>query len=394
MFRNNTIVSKRAKEIPASGIRKMFAFANRYSDVTNLSLGEPDFCTPPHVIEAAVKAMNNGFTHYTPSAGVLEFRTAASEKLKVENRIEADPATEVIATVGAMGALSLAMLTIIDPGDEVLIPDPGYANYEAQVLLAGGKTVHYELREECNFHIRPEELKNLITHKTRAIVINSPSNPTGAVFDERELRGIAEIALRNDLVIISDESYESIIYDGVKHISIASFPEMKQRTISIFSLSKTHAMTGWRIGYAVANEEVIMQMAKLQEHISAHPSSISQFAAIAALRGPKEHVNEMLKEYMKRRDIILKEINAIPSVRCHKPEGAFYVFPNVRGFGLSSTEIANYILENARVVVVPGTAFGGHGEGHIRISYTAPSDTIYEAMVRMRSAIEKLMNAD
>lgn len=383
-------LSKRSKKIPKSGIRKMFDLAQKYEGLVNLSVGEPDFDTPPHIIEAAFKAMREGYTHYTVNAGFLEFRKAASEKLRKENRIEADPEKEIMATAGAMGGLSLAMLALIDPGDEVLIPDPGFPNYTAQTILAGGKPVYYPLKEENNFHAKADDIAERITPKTKAIIINSPSNPTGAVLREKELKSIADIVLEHDLYVISDEAYENILYDGIKHVSIASLPEMKERTISIFTFSKTYAMTGWRIGFVVAPEEIIEVMLELQEHTFVHPSSISQMAAIAALRGPKEHVQRMLKEYAERREIITKELNSMPGVTCLKPEGAFYVFPNIKETGMSSEKIAMYLLEEAKIITVPGTAFGSYGEGYIRISYTTSKEKIKEAMDRMRTALEKL----
>jgi len=374
--------------VPWSGVRKMFNYARKYSDVINLSLGEPDFDTPQHIIKAAIEAMKKGYTHYTPNAGLIEFREAVAEKLRKENGIDVDPETEVIATVGAMGALSLAMLTIVNPGDEVLIPNPGFASYEAQVILAEGKPVSYSLNEDEGFDINAEEIAGLITNKTRAILVNTPSNPTGSVLSEKSLKKIAEVAIENDLLVISDEAYEAITYDNFRHVSIASLPDMKDRTISIFSFSKTYAMTGWRIGFAAANEEIIRQMTKLQEHLAAHPSSISQMAAIAALRGPKDHIKKMVKEYSERRELIMEELAEIPEIKCFRPQGAFYVFPNIKAFKMSSEDFAMHILEKARVIIVPGTAFGNNGEGYVRISYAASKEEISRAMTRMKQALK------
>ena len=381
-------ISQRADMVPWSGVRKMFNYAQKYSDVINLSLGEPDFDTPQHIIKAAIEAMKKGYTHYTPNAGLIEFREAVAEKLRKENGIDVDPETEVIATVGAMGALSLAMLTIVNPGDEVLIPNPGFASYEAQVILAEGKPVSYSLNEDEGFDINAEEIAGLITNKTRAILVNTPSNPTGSVLSEKSLRKIAEVAIENDLLVISDEAYEAITYDDFRHVSIASLPDMKDRTISIFSFSKTYAMTGWRIGFAAANEEIIRQMTKLQEHLAAHPSSISQMAAIAALRGPKDHIKKMVKEYSERRELIMEKLAEIPEIKCFRPQGAFYVFPNIKAFKMSSESFAMHILEKARVIIVPGTAFGNNGEGYVRISYAASKEEISRAMTRMKQALK------
>jgi aminotransferase len=365
----------------------MFNLAQKYGNVINLTVGEPDFDTPKHVVEAAIDAMRKAYTHYTPNAGLMAFREAVAEKVKRENGIDADPETEVIATVGAMGALSLAMLAIIDNGDEVLIPDPGFPSYKAQVILAGGSPIPYPLREEDGFSLRVEEVEKLVTKRTKAIVLNTPSNPTSTVLSEKILREISELAIEKDLIVISDEAYEAIIYDGFRHVSIASLHDMKERTISIFTLSKTYAMTGWRIGFAVANRDIISQMTKLQEHVSAHPSSISQMAAVAALKGEKRHVAMMVKEYSERRELVLKGLAELPKIKCLKPQGAFYVFPNIKGFNMSSEEFAMQMLEKARVVLVPGTAFGDNGEGYVRISYATSKEKLAEALTRIKNAL-------
>lgn len=382
-------ISRRANLVPWSGVRRMFNLALKYEDVINLSVGEPDFDTPKYIIEAAIDAMKEGYTHYTPNAGLKEFREAVAQKVKRENKIDANPETEVMATVGAMGGLSLAILTVVDPGDDVLIPDPGFPSYRAQVVLAGGRPVPYKLLEENDFLIDADEIKKLITEKTKAIIINTPSNPTGTVLNEKSLKAISEIAIENDLVVISDEAYEAIIYDGLKHISIASLPDMKEHTISIFTLSKTYAMTGWRIGFAVADENIISQMTKLQEHISAHPSSISQKAAVAALRGGNDCIKKMIAEYNERRELLLEGLLEIPGFKCKKPQGAFYVFPNIKSFGISSEEFSMQLLEKAKVVVVPGTAFGEHGEGYVRISYATSKEKLINALSRIKSMLLK-----
>jgi aspartate/methionine/tyrosine aminotransferase len=383
-------VSARSRAVSLSGIRKMFDLAERYSGVINLALGEPDFSTPQHVLDATSDALKAGYTHYTSNAGSMELREAVAEKLRRDNGIDADPSTEIIVTAGAMGALSLAMFTMIDQGDEVLIPDPGFESYKAQAMLVNAKPIPLPLREENEFSIDPDDIINRLSPKTKALIINSPSNPTGAYMDDRELRNIAQIICEHDLVVISDEAYESILYDEAKHFSIASLPEMRERTISIYSLSKTYAMTGWRIGYAVADEMIIHEMIKLQGHIMVHPSSISQRAAIAALRGPQDCVQKMVKEYEERRNLMVDGINVISRVTSFKPKGAFYLFPNISRLGLSSLDLAMYLLEKAGVVTVPGTSFGEYGEGHLRLSYSASRGKIIEAVSRMREAIEKL----
>lgn len=382
-------MSQRALDVPWSGVRRMFNLAQGHKDVINLSVGEPDFSTPSHIVQSAIEAMRKGFTHYTPNAGLSEFREAAVEKLRKENKIEADAESEIIATVGAMGGLSTAMLAIVNPGDEVLIPDPGFASYSAQVILAGGKPVSYHFLD-CteDFALDPETISKLITPRTKAIVINSPSNPTGSVLEENSLTKIAEIALENNLIVISDEAYEAITYDGFRHRSIASIDEVKDRTISVFSLSKTYAMTGWRIGFALSNKEIIAQMIKLQEHLAAHPSSISQKAGVAALSGPKDITRLMVSEYSERRDLIVNGLRRMPGVECSRPRGAFYVFPRIESFGIPADAFAMRMLQEAGVVVVGGTAFGGNGEGYIRISYAASKEKIAQALDRMRKALK------
>lgn len=372
--------------IPWSGVRKMFNLAQNYKDAINLSVGEPDFATPRYIIDAAIEAMKKGFTHYTPNAGLKQFREAVADKLRRENKIEADQQTEIMATSGGMGALSTALLTTIDSGDEVLIPDPGFASYKAQVILATGKPVCYHLTEP-NFALKYEEISKLITPRTKAIIINTPSNPTGAVFDETSLKHIAEIALENDLIAISDEAYEAITYDRFRHTSLASLSEMKSRTISVFSLSKTYAMTGWRIGYALANPEITRQMTKLQEHLTAHPSSISQMAAVAALNGSEDTTNAMVKEYSERKELVIEELKKVQGIECFTPQGAFYVFPKIKSFNICSDSFAIGLLKKARVVVVSGTAFGDRGEGYVRISYATSKDKIRQAMERIRNHI-------
>jgi len=267
--------------------------------------------------------------------------------------------------------------------------DPSFPSYDAQVILAEGKPVHYPLDEKENFAMSPEKLSRLVTRKTRAIMLNTPSNPTGIVLNEKHLKAISEIAIENDLLVISDEPYEAITYENFKHISIASLPEMKKKTITTFSFSKSFAMTGWRIGFAVASKDIASQMNKLQEHVSVHPSSISQMAAVAALCGPRDHLKMMVKEYSERRELIFKELTAMPKIKCIKPQGAFYVFPDIKAFGRCSEAFAIDMLEKARIAIVPGTAFGENGEGHVRISYATSKQKIADAMARMKKALAR-----
>jgi aspartate/methionine/tyrosine aminotransferase len=282
------------------------------------------------------------------------------------------------------------MLTVINPGEEVLVPSPGFASYEAQVLMAGGRPVPYKLIEEKGFQPDIEELSRMVTGKTKAILLNSPSNPTGSVLSERTIKEIAELAVERSLIIISDEAYERILYDEAQHVSVASLPGMQDLTVSVFSLSKTYAMTGWRIGYAVSSREIISEMTKLQEHLAAHPSSISQVAAVAALTGPDDYVEMMVKEYAERRNLVVRELSRMPGLRCVKPMGAFYVFPNISEFGTSSRDFAMHLLKETKVVVVPGTAFGRFGEGHIRVSYSVSKENLLKALSKIGEALERV----
>jgi aminotransferase len=359
-------------------------------DVIRLEIGEPDFDTPNHIKEAAKKALDEGFTHYAPFAGFEELRVAIAEKAKIENDIEADPRREIVVTPGACSALYCAVLSVVNPGEKVLIPDPGWPHYEPCVKMAGGIPEHYPLLEENDFRADPHDLIRRVDKNTKAIIINSPNNPTGSVLTKGDIEGLAQIARENDLIVISDEVYEKIVYDDVHHISIASLPGMYERTITINAFSKTYAMTGWRLGYAIAPAEIITQMAKLVLYTSTCANSIGQRAAIAALKGPQDCVVEMVKEYKRRRDFLVRRLNEIEGVSCKLPKGAFYVFPNIKKLGMPSLECAHYILEHAHVSTVPGSGFGEHGEGYLRISYATSLENLEEATNRMEVAIKNL----
>lgn len=380
-------ISRKVQELPTSGIRVIFEKARQMKDVIGLEIGEPDFDTPIHIKEAAKKALDEGFTHYTPFTGIEELRMAIAEKVKAENGIDADPHKEIAVTPGACSAIYCAVLSTINPGEKVLIPDPGWPHYESCVKIAGGIPEHYPLLEENDFRVDVDDLSKRVDERTKAIIINSPNNPTGSVLTRKDLEGIAQIAQKNDLVVISDEVYEKIIYDDTEHISIASLPGMFERTITVNALSKTYAMTGWRIGYVIAKEEIISQMAKLILYTSTCANSIGQKAAIAALRGPQDCVYEMVREYKRRRDFIVKKLNEIPGISCKMPSGAFYVFPNIKQYGMPSFDFVLHLLEKAKVSMVPGSSFGEHGEGYVRISYATSLKNLEEAMDRLEMAL-------
>jgi len=355
-------------------------------DMIWLVIGEPDFPTPTHIIEAGKDALDLGFTHYTHNLGLLELREAIARKLKQENGIETNPETEINATTGAQGALIMTLFVILEKGNEILVPRPCYASYEAQIKLAGGDPVPISLQED-EFNLDPELVNKQISPKTKALLINSPCNPTGAMCSETTLKAIADLAEDHGFFIVEDNPYEQIVYDG-KHVSIASMA--RDQAISIFSFSKSYAMAGWRIGYATANEKIIREMQKLQEHFTAHPSSVSQKAAISALDSPQECVEEMVQIYKERRDVVVKELNKIPGISCTSPRGAFYTFPNIKKLGRSSQEFAEYLLREGHVVTVPGIAFGPEGEGRLRISYSAPLEAITEGISRIEQAVSLL----
>jgi len=377
------------KKIKPSGIRKLFDLAQDKKDLVSFGIGEPDFITPIHIREAAKKALDEGYTRYTPNLGFPEFREALADKLNLKNKISVIP-EEVVITSGGTEALFFSFYSLINPGDEVIIPDPGFVAYESQVFLTGGTPVYLPLRGENNFHPDLEELKNCITPKTKAILLNSPSNPTGAAFDENELLAIAQIAQEKNLVVISDELYEDIIYDGRKHISIASLPGMKDRTISIFGFSKSYAMTGWRLAYLTTEANLIKEMTKLLQNTAVCANAIAQRAGLAAIRGPQDCVTKMFNAYNERRNVLVKGIDEIQGLSCRPPEGTFYAFVNIKETGMSAEELSMYLLEECKVVTVPGTAFGEQGEGYIRLSFATSLDMIKEGIARIKKGIENI----
>jgi aminotransferase len=382
-----SFVSERVGSIPTSGIRVIFEKANKMSGVVRLEVGEPDFDTPARVTAAAKRALDEGFTHYTSSAGIMPLREAISAKLKRENRVDADPGTEVVVTPGAGAAIYLSVMCTVNPGDEVLLPDPAWPHYEACINLAGGKVVRYPTHESLGFRPEMEEVAKLVTDRTKAILINSPSNPTGSVLGRRDLEWIADLARSKDLLVFSDEVYEKVMYAGVEHHSIASFDGMKDRTVTINALSKTYAMTGWRVGYAAARPEIAAQMAKLNLFTSGCPNSFAQVAAVEALTGPQGETQRMLEEYTRRRDLMVRRLNEMDGVSCPNPGGAFYAFPRVALRGMNAFDTSMFLLDNAKVATVPGSSFGELGENHLRLSYATSIENVSEGMDRIETAI-------
>ena len=385
MERRNVLSTVAENALP-SGVRRMFELAKKYPDAINLTLGEPGFTTPEHIIEAAVKGLYDQKTKYTPNAGIKELRDAIAYKLLGENGIKCDPDKNLIVTAGATQALMLAMVTLVNPGDEVIIQGPNWPDYRGQIDMVNGKTVYARVDESCDFKMTADIIEPLITDKTKLIIINSPSNPTGGVLDYEDLVAIAELVKKHKIFVISDEPYERLVYDGFEQKSLASIEGLSDYVLTVNSLSKTFAMTGFRVGYICANEHIISNLIKLHENMIASVPEPMQLAAVEAIYNGEEDVRRMVEYYDRNRRLIVEGLNRIKGFTCHNPKGAFYVFPNIRGFGISSSECAEYILERCHVVTSPGSAFGEGGEGYIRICYASKYEDIKEALRRMEDA--------
>ncbi|MFA4647319.1 pyridoxal phosphate-dependent aminotransferase [Pyrococcus kukulkanii] len=380
----------RLELVNPSEIRRLFDIAAGMKDVISLGIGEPDFDTPQHIKEYAKEALDKGLTHYGPNIGLLELREAIAEKLKKQNGIEADPKTEIMVLVGANQAFLMSLATFLGEGEEVLIPTPMFVSYAPAVILAGGKPVEVPTYEENEFRLTVDDLEKYVTEKTRALIINSPNNPTGAVLTKKDLEEIADFAVEHDLMVISDEVYEHFIYDDAKHYSMAALDGMFERTITVNGFSKTFAMTGWRLGFVAAPSWVIEKMVRFQMYNATCPVTFVQYAAAKALRDERswKAVEEMRKEYDRRRKLVWKRLNemGLPTV---KPKGAFYIFPRIKDTGLTSKEFSELMLKEARVAVVPGSAFGKAGEGYVRISYATAYEKLEEAMDRMEKVLKE-----
>lgn len=359
--------------------------------------GEPDLDTPPNIKEAAKQAIDRGFTKYTPTSGTRELKEAICRKLKKDNGLDYGP-EEVLVSCGAKHSIFNAIMALCDEGDEVILPSPYWVSYPEMIKLAGATPVVIRTTQRDDFKIKPAQLGEAINPRTKLIILNSPSNPTGVVYSKEELQALSEILVEAGVYCISDEIYEKIVYDGREHVSIASLaPEIKNLTIVVNGVSKTYSMTGWRIGYAAGPEEIIRAMSNLQDHSTSNPSSISQAAALEALEGPQDSVVEMVRVFAKRRDLIVERLNSLEGVSCLKPEGAFYVFPNFlqilgRNYGgrkiNDSLTLAELLLTEAKVAVVPGTAFGE--DDHLRLSYATSVENIVKGMNRIEGFMEKV----
>lgn len=376
-----SFINQRTRNLQQGAIRAMFDRANQMTGVISMGIGEPDMATPKSVRDAGKKALEQGLTHYTPNAGTMALREAVAERSSLRE-IGYDPAKEIIITNGGMGALSLLMAVILDPGDEVLIQDPQWLNYAAQVTYYGGVPVRVPTDAAHGFEMQPEDIERLITPRTKALIINTPNNPTGHVIGQETLKKIAEIACRRDILVISDEVYNTLLYDGAEGMSIAALPSMKRRTVVVNSFSKAYAMTGWRIGYAAGPEEIVDKMTKCQENFNACANAIGQYAAVYALSHPAE-AETLRRVFQERREITLRGLEAIPGLVCDRPKGAFYVFPSIQKFGVNDSTFCNRLLVEQKVVCIPGSAFGTCGKGHIRIAYTTDQDSLKEALRRL-----------
>ena len=383
---NRTALSWASQHAMASGVRRMFEQAKKYDDAINLTLGEPGFATPDYIVEAAVKSLRAGATKYTPNAGIKPLRDAIAYKLQRENGITCDPDKNLIVTGGATQALMLAMVTLVDPGDEVILQGPNWPDYMGQIAMVGATPVYAKVDEHCDFKMTADIIEPLITEKTKLIIINSPSNPTGGVLDQQDLEGIAALIKKYKIFCISDEPYEKLVYDGFEQKSLAAIPGLEDYVLTVNSFSKTFAMTGFRVGYICANEKIMAELIKLHENMIASIPEPMQMAAIEAVYHAQEDVRKMVEYYDRNRRLIVDGLNRIKGFTCHCPKGAFYVFPNITGFGMSSDDAADYILEKTHVVSAPGSAFGPCGEGYIRICYASKYENIQEALSRMEAA--------
>jgi aminotransferase len=380
-------ISKIIKALPPSGIRKFFDLASQMEDIISLGVGEPDFPTPWHIREAGIYALENGNTTYTSNWGILELREAISEHIFKLYKILYDPECEILITTGSSEALDLAIRATIEPGDEVVIHQPSYVSYLPCVILAGGVPKILPTYPEEEFKINPQRLKEMITPRTKAIILNYPNNPTGAVMDRDTLLEIAEIVDKYDLIVISDEIYDRLVYDG-EFTSFASLPNMKERTILINGFSKAYAMTGWRLGYAAGNREIIEAMMKIHQYTMLCAPTVAQLAALEALN-LEEEVEKMRDSYNQRRRFFYQGLKEI-GFDVVEPKGAFYIFPSIKKFGLSSEEFAERLLREKRVVVIPGSVFGECGEGFIRCTYASSLSDLKEALRRMGEFVSSL----
>ncbi|MEX2547550.1 MAG: aminotransferase class I/II-fold pyridoxal phosphate-dependent enzyme [Chloroflexota bacterium] len=376
-------LSERVRAVPPSGIRKFFDVIATMPDVISLGVGEPDFATPPQVVEEGVRSLRSGRTHYTSNYGTLELRRALSTHLERLYGVGYNPETEIVVTVGASEAVAAAMAAIVDPGDEVVLHEPSYVAYLPSILFNGGVPVFVSTNAADGFELDPAEVEAAITSRTKVLFLGYPCNPTGAVLSEAKLRAIAEIAQRHDLIVVSDEIYDRLVYGGHKHLPISSLPGMRDRTVFIGGFSKAYAMTGWRVGYACAPAEILEGIVKVHQYEIMSAPTTAQDAAVVALTAAEPDVQRMVHEYDRRRQMFVAGLNEI-GLATAEPKGAFYAFPSIRPSGLTSEEFSERLLFEEHVAVVPGSAFGASGEGHVRATLATSYEDLAEALVRIR----------
>jgi aminotransferase len=381
-------ISARARAVPPSGIRKFFEMVLGMPEVISLGVGEPDFETPWHIREACVYSLEKGYTMYTSNYGLLELREEIARTFKWDHSIEYNPENEILITTGVSEAYDLAIRAMVNPGDEVIIPEPSYVSYKPCTIFAGGKPVVVSSSAENDFKLSPESLKKAITKKSKVLVLNFPNNPTGATMNKKELEEIVDIIIEHDLIVISDEIYEKLTYEGV-HIPFSSLNEMQNRTIILNGFSKAYAMTGFRIGYSLAPHDITDAMMKVHQYSMLCAPITGQMSALEALKHGKKEVESMVREYNRRRRVIVKRLNEM-GLRCNAPKGAFYAFPSITSTKLNSEKFSTELLKNEKVAVVPGTAFGECGEGHIRCSYATSNEDLKSSLDKMQSFIAKL----
>lgn len=381
-------LSSKIKTIEPSGIRKFFDIVSEMKDAISLGVGEPDFDTPWHIREEGIYSLENGRTFYTSNAGLKELKEEVSRYLERRFQLKYDSVHEIMITVGGSEAIDGAFRAMLDAGDEVLLPQPSYVSYEPCVVLAGGVPVIIELKEEDEFKLTKQQILDAVTEKTKILVLPFPNNPTGAVMTREDLQEIVDVIIEKDLYVVSDEIYSELTYCG-NHVSIASFPGMKERTVVINGFSKSYAMTGWRLGYACAPKVILEQMLKIHQFAIMCAPTTSQYAAVEALRNGDEDVEKMRVAYNQRRNYLMRAFKDM-GLQCFEPFGAFYVFPSIKEFGMASDEFAGRLLQEEKVAVVPGTAFGTSGEGFLRISYAYSIDDLKEALSRLEAFIERI----
>jgi len=380
-------LAKHVASLKPSGIRRFFDIVATMDDVISLGIGEPDFTTPDHILKAGIHSLKDGETHYTSNAGIYELRQVVTEQLQKLYQVSYDPTSEIVITVGVSEALYLAMNAILEPGDEVIIPSPCFVAYQAEVILAGGVPVELPSRVDENFQLRPQKLDEAITPKTKAIFIGYPNNPTGAVASREVLLEVARIAEKHDLLVISDEIYDRLVY-GVEHVCFAALPGMKARTITLGGFSKNYAMTGWRVGYACAPADLLQGLLRIHQYTIMSAPTMAQIAALEAVHNGEEQVEKMRAEYNRRRQLIVGGLNQL-GLPTFEPKGAFYAFPSIVPSGMDDDTFSMRLLDEEKVAVVPGSAFGAGGEGFVRCSYATAYEKIEEALERMARFVQR-----